>query len=227
MLSMREQEDELFARWRLDRPGLITDGVVDEVAYLASSRRILFVLKEVNSAEAQAWDLRGFLYGGGHAASWDTITRWVEGIRALPADLTWPVVNQPKQTADQRASRRIAALRSIAVINLKKTPGSHTTDVKRLYTEAWQDQVFIRRQVQLYRPDLIICCGVGDLFRDLALFDNQPPKSQTSRGVSYYSLGSDRYVIDYLHPEARCASNLLYYGLIDALRELLCNEQAD
>lgn len=86
-MSLREQENELFVRWRLERPGLITDGVVDEVAYLYSPRRILFMLKEVNSTETQEWDLRGFLHGGGHAASWDTITRWVEGIRALPADL--------------------------------------------------------------------------------------------------------------------------------------------
>lgn len=220
-MSLREQEDELFTRWRLERPSLVTDGIVDEVAYLSSTRRILFVLKEVNSSETQAWDLRGFLYGGGHAATWDTITRWVEGIRALPADLAWEAVGQPKLTVDERIDRRINVLRSIAVINLKKTPGSHTTDVKQLYTEARQDQVFIRQQIQLYQPDLIICCGVGNLFRELALLGVQSAKSQTRRGVSYYDLGSDRYVIDYLHPEARCAGNLLYYGLIDALRGLL------
>lgn len=220
-MSLREKEDTLFARWRLERPGLITDGVVDEIAYLSSSRRILFVLKEVNSAETQAWDLRGFLHGGGRAASWDTITRWVEGIRALPADLAWQVVSQPKLTAEQRISRRIDALRSIAAINLKKSPGTHTADMKRLYNEAWKDRSFIQEQVHLYQPDLIICCGVGDLFRELALFDKQSTKRQTSRGVSYYSLDSNRYVIDYLHPEARCAGNLLYYGLIDAVRELL------
>lgn len=220
-MSLREQEDELFTRWRLERPGLITDGIVDEVAYLSSTRRILFVLKEVNSSETQAWDLRGFLYGGGHAATWDTITRWVEGIRALPVDLAWEAVSQPKLTVNERIDRRINALRSIAVINLKKTPGTHTANVKQLYEAARADRDLIWQQIHLYEADLIICCGVGDLFRELALLDAQPNKSQTRRGVSYYDLGSDRYVIDYLHPEARCAGNLLYYGLIDALRELL------
>ena len=43
---------------------------------------------------------------------------------------------------------------------------------------------------------------------------------QTSRGVDYAEFKPGKYFISYVHPEARVADNLLYYGLIDAVREI-------
>ena len=57
-MGIRERENELFARWADRRPGLVMDGVVDETAYLASSPKILFLLKEVNDQNGGGWDLR-------------------------------------------------------------------------------------------------------------------------------------------------------------------------
>ena len=60
----------------------------------------------------------------------------------------------------------------------------------------------------------------------LPLIENIENKSDwktTSRGVYYYEFDKGKYFIKYAHPEARVSDNLLYYGLIDAIKELKNN----
>ena len=44
---------------------------------------------------------------------------------------------------------------------------------------------------------------------------------QTSRGIQYFIDKNKRVYVSYCHPEARVPDNLLYYGLIDAVKEIL------
>ena len=53
-------------------------------------------------------------------------------------------------------------LRSICVINLNKSPGTHTTKIAKLKKVATEDAVLIRSQYAIYDPDLTICGGTGD-----------------------------------------------------------------
>ena len=43
----------------------------------------------------------------------------------------------------------------------------------------------------------------------------------TTRGIWYFREASGRIVISYAHPEARVKDCLLYYGLVDAVREVM------
>ena len=86
---IREAENRLFRNWSSRREGFVTDGVVSEMDYLNSSKKILFVLKEVNDPGGGGWDLRQFLLEGGRAQTWNNIARWVHGIRNLDAVPTW------------------------------------------------------------------------------------------------------------------------------------------
>lgn len=213
-MRLSEREDALFSRWRPHRPRFVADGVADEDSYVLSPRRLLFVLKEVNDPEGGNWDLRQFLREGGRSYTWNNITRWVEGIRNLPSDLPWSEV----EAVDH--DRRLRTLRSIAAINLKKSPGFHTTDVGQLAIVASEDKTFLSEQVALYESDLVICCGVSDTFHWLVDLGAAPAWKRTSRGVSFHEYRPGRFVVSYVHPEARVADNLLYYGLIDAVREI-------
>jgi hypothetical protein len=65
----------LFGKWRRNRLGFIADGVVDVAAYLTSSPKLLFVLKEVNERAGGARDRRQFLLGGGRVQTWNNVTR--------------------------------------------------------------------------------------------------------------------------------------------------------
>lgn len=217
MTNITQTEESLFSEWREKRTGFVADGVVDEQVYLSSSPKLLFILKEVNDRDGGEWDLREFLRKGGRPQTWNNITRWVEGIRSLSIDLPWSGLEQVDE------ERRCNALCSIAAINLKKSPGGHTTDVEALATIATDNKVFLNRQFSLYAPDIVICCGysTSDVIHWLVDFDKEPDWKTTRRGVQYHEFMPGKYIIRYAHPEARVADNLLYYDLVDAVREIL------
>lgn len=216
-MNLVQQEESLFEEWRVARPGFVSDGVVDETAYLASEQRLLFILKEVNDPDGGDWDLREFMRNGGRSQTWNNITRWIEGIRQLPAEIAW------KQLEPIDEQRRIDALSSIAAMNLKKSPGGHTTNLEELNRVAVEDRVFINRQFNLYDPDIVICCGspTSDTFHSLIDLGAAPSWQMTSRGIWFHEFKPGKYVVSYAHPEARVADCLLYYGIIDALREII------
>ena len=218
-MCIAKQEKQLFSKWKAIRPGLVADGVVDESKYLASSPKLLFVLKEVNSDKG-GWDLREYMRDGARGQTWDNITRWVDGIRSLDSDreILW---SELKTVSDEK---RMETLQSICAINLKKLPGGHTTNNKNLEDVAKEDIVFLKQQFRIYGPDIVICCGsiVSDLFHELNLIE-VPGKikwEMTQRGVQYHEFQPSCYLISYSHPEARVSDNILYYGLIDAVREI-------
>nr|MBF4295683.1 hypothetical protein [Vibrio anguillarum] len=71
----------------------------------------------------------------------------------------------------------------------------------------------------LYDPDITICGGTGELFKDVAGFNNSEWK-RTIRGVWWFERAPKKYVIAFCHPEARVDNPLIVYGLIDAIREI-------
>ncbi len=208
-------EDQLFTEWKQNRPGFVADGVVDSATYLISYPKLLFILKEVNDPDGGDWDLREYMRDGARSQTWDTITRWVEGIRRLPEDIPWKEID----TID--GPRRRAALKSIAAINLKKSPGGSTADAGSIYRTGNEDRAFLNRQFQLYDADIVICSGTNDPFHWLIDFSMRPEWEATMRGIAYHEFKPGKFIIAFSHPEARVPKCLLYYGLIDAIREIL------
>ena len=215
-MSILEAEDLLFSEWKVNRPGFVADGVADEKAYMASSPKLLFVLKEVNDPDGGDWDLRQFIREGGRAQTWNNVTRWVEGIRRLSEEIPWEELRE----VNEEKRRRI--LHSIVAINLKKSPGGHTTDPAALFATAAEDKAYLNRQFSLYEPDVVICCGTdtSNTFHRLVDLGAQPNWKDTRRGIGFHEFKPQKFVVSYSHPEARCADCLLYYGLVDALREI-------
>ena len=216
-MGITDREEELFGRWSTNRKGLIRDGVVDESAYLASCPRIMLVLKEVNDKENDGWDLRKYLRGQPKAATWNAVTRWVKGIRALPKVLPW-VDLKPKPCVEDR----VEAVRSLCVMNLKKVPGLGSADMEMVKSVAMQDQVYLREQFALYDPDLVICCGTSKLFQRVlpGEVEGLPKWKMTQRGVFTCKLNSGPRFIEFFHPQVRWKPSMVHYALIDAVREL-------
>ena len=215
-MKISDAENELFLEWKKVREEFVEDGVADEDAYLASPKKILFVMKEANSPGGGDWDLRETLRDGGREATFNNLTRWVEGILSLPDDKPW----EKMEVIDE--GRRKDALQKIAIVNLKKSPGGHTTNPLELDAVAREDRSFLERQFKIYDPDIIICCGTqpGDRFHELKPYSDSTWVS-TKRGVLYFEHKPKHFVILHAHPEARCADNFLYYSLIDAVQEIL------
>ena len=209
------EEESLFQSWRKYRSGFVEDGVVSEQDYLTSSPSIVVILKEVNDPDGGGWDLRQFLRNGGRSQTCNNVARWVRGIRNRGQGDDWP--NQYEKISEEF---RIEVLRSICVINLNKSPGTHTTKIEKLKKVATEDAVLIQSQYAIYDPDLTICGGTGDLFREVVGHDKHQ-WSQTRRGIWWYQRAPEKVVIAYSHPAARVQASLLHYGLIDAVNELL------
>lgn len=217
--SLKAQEKALFSEWRAIRSDLVTDGIVDESAWLATSPRILLVMKEVNSDGRGNWDLVDeILKTGNRAPTWDVVTRWLRALRDRGAPRPWIEMEKVDQPMRQDV------LRSIAVMNIKKSPGGHTANDAELSTAATKDRELLRRQFFLYEPDLAIGCGkvvVDELDRDGFVDTDRHSKWQsTSRGVWYREYLPGKFLIEYQHPEARTAPYILHYPLVEAVNEI-------
>ncbi len=220
-----EKEILIFDEWAKYRDNFSPDGIVNESEYLSSKDKILFILKEVNSKNG--FNLKEFLQKGGRNQTWNNISRWIYGIRNIEKEIQWDDLSDDYFTKDKRKE----LLASICTMNLKKSSGSHTTNNRELASVAEQDRCFLNKQFHLYydrkesRPDFIICGGTStsNNFNKLINIENKSDWKTTSRGVYYYEFDKGKYFIKYAHPEARVSDNLLYYGLIDAIKELKNN----
>ncbi len=208
-----KQEKELFDDWKKKNNKIIPDGVVSFEDYAKSNCKILFVLKEVNSDETD-WDLREFLRNGGRDRTWNNICRWVKGIRNIDKDYNW------KDIVNIEEAERKEYLKSIAVLNLKKyTGGKAVANNDEIFEYAVSDSELLKRQVDIYEPDLIILCGTEYPFFNSVYKNIDIKWEMTHKGVRYV-IDNNRIIISYNHPEARVSPNFLYYLLMDALREI-------
>jgi hypothetical protein len=215
-MGITEKENELFIKWSADRPGFIMDGVPDESAYQASEPKIMFVMKEVEELGGGTGDHPEFLRRGASPQPWNNIVRWVIGLRQLDEDIAWNLFEQVS------AQQRSGTLRSICVMYLKKTPDGHPTHNPALAITLQQDKENLYEQFRLYDADLVICCGAAtsDIFHSVITFDPPPVWKTTTRGILYHEYKPNKYVMAYSHPGAHVQDCLLYYGLIDAVREI-------
>jgi len=213
-MTIADREDELFKHWEAKRPNLVRDGVVKEAAYTSSQPRVVIVLKEVNDKGGGGWDLRSVLREGMRWQTWNPVTRWMRGLRELERSLSWHEV----EPVDAEA--RLNAVRSLCVINLKKEPGGASSDWSSIVRYAREDAAFLNKQFQLYDPEVVICGGVGDIFKSVIDLGVSGGWDRTSRGVRYLEFGKSQQVYSYYHPQARFPQDMLYYTLIDAVREV-------
>jgi hypothetical protein len=209
------RENELLDKWAISYPGFIRDGVVNPEQYFAAKIKILYLLKEVNGGAD--WDLRSFLRDGGRKQTWNNIARWTKGILSLPNEIIWEELENITDV------ERKELLQGISAVNIKKTSGSHTADEKMIKEAACRDAEFLQRQIDLYMPDIIICCGTEwDYWHEIMKIN--PVWKRSRRGIWYFVEEPRRIVVSYSHPEARTKDCLLYYGLIDCVREIFDNE---
>jgi hypothetical protein len=222
-MNIRERENQIFSKWQEQIPNMVQDGVVDPSAYLESHPKILFILKEVNDANSNplkngGWDLRNFVFRGCDKKwqTWNSITRWVHGIRRLPTPTIWKEVAKISQT------KRKEELRSVAAMNLKKSPGGASTKYGELEIEALKYKSLLAEQFWLYDADLVICCGRGVAKLAWKVFqpDDQRDWEQTSRGVWYKKYKSEKFIISYKHPQVPSRQSLLFDGILEAIAEI-------
>lgn len=211
-MTIKEKEELLFEKLKTEEHPIVTDGIVDENQYLSSKYKILYVMKEVNGGEV--CDLRKFLYKGGRWQTWDNVARWTQGILNLDKEYSW------KELLKDNEKRRETYLKKIGSINLKKTGGGYTSVDKEISKAARENREILKNQVNIYNPDIIICCGTARDFVKSALDPKEIKWTMTQRGVEYTKY-KEKIILSFAHPEARIRDAYLHYALVDAVREIL------
>ena len=224
-MSIRDKEEQLFSEWKKNRKGFVSDGVVSEEDYENSNPKIAVILKEVNDEGGGNWDLREFLRKGARAQTWDNVARWVHGIREMRSRNAMPDWQYFPTESQEREEFRKETLRSICAMNVKKSPGGHTSDGEAVRNVAHEDRENIKEQYGFYKPDITIFGGASVEYSFTKAMGYEVDWVRTKRGIWWYKREKgerekENYVISFAHPAARVSDSLLVYGLLDAVQEI-------
>lgn len=216
-MSISEKEEQLFSEWKNRYPSqaVVKDGVVFEEDYNSSEKKILFILKEVNDEGGGGWDLRQFVKLGARGQTWNTITRWVKGIRELDRNIKWEEIKKIDN------SERMLALSSVAAVNLKKVPRGGSSKKDEIKKAATMNRDLLNRQFELYDPDITICCGTGRIVKTELDICSEIDWKKTSRAITYGTYNRGKHIFRFYHPQARYPGHFKYYMLIDAIKEVV------
>lgn len=213
-MDIKAKEKEIFDKLKKIDRSIVEDGIVSEEEYLDSKYKILYIMKEANGGAD--WSLKDFLCDGGRSQTWDNVARWTEGLLNINQEINWSYLEGNNE------NRRKYYLKKIGVINLKKTAGGYTSNYKEISKAALENRNLIKTQVDLYNPDIIICCGTADDFVKNYFDSKLVNWNMTKRGIQFIKC-NNKIIVSFAHPEARIRDAYLYYSLIDGVREILEN----
>ena len=199
--------DELMAAWKEAFPEgwhFNHDGVISKENWDSSGKRVLFVLKETNKARQnvvtainRAIDVKKSGWWRGQVLR--RVGRWAYGIQ------NYDGVVPPFKDAKLNEKN---AIKNIAYINIRKTSGSATTNKKAFDTHASEFATFVRRQVELIKPDVVVLCGTYSQVKRYIF----PEIKKVSERVHVHE---GVVFINAFHPAARKKSAILYHQVLD------------
>lgn len=173
------------------------------------------MLKDVNAPDCKdVFDLRKQLRDNPHPW-WQKVARWCVGMTSYDEDLGW-------DTIETRSLDIGECLKPFAFMQAKKRPGGGSLDHETLWAAVENDRDFIKRQIDIYSPCVIVCGGVGHVIAEIIYGVPESGWEQTRRGIYFAHIPEGNSIIlSYLHPAARASASLLCFGLIDAYREVV------
>ena len=210
-MSIKEKEQALFSAWKAKQgyKYFISDGVFNEEELDKQDYRILFVLKEANWENATA-DLCELLLSeksSGYWKTWNNIARWTKAI--LEGG------DYPRYVSK---SDKTYWLKKIIAMNLKKVGGDEHAEDETIYSFAQNDRVYLKQQIELYNPDIIICCGRGtgknaDILHDVVfekdeVSDWQEPILKYNYFLAKVNNKENVPVVSFYHPQMRGSHQL-------------------
>lgn len=210
-MGIKEKERTLFEEWKIkqEHPYFISDGVLDEEEWKRQSCKVLFVLKEANWENANA-DLCDFLLSESSSSYWKTwnnVARWTKAILEGGA--------YPRRVSK---ADKTYWLRKVAAMNLKKVGGDAVAENDTIYSSAERDSAYLKRQIELYEPDIIICCGRGngknaDILHDVIFEKDEvsewkEPILQYNYFLATINEKKNIPVVSFYHPQMRGGHDL-------------------
>lgn len=205
MNNINKSENELFKNWITTRMYnyFIKDGVIDEETFLKQKTKILFVLKEANCQNGNA-DFREELkksdLEGNWWKTWNNIARW-----------SLALLNGEEYPENISTEYRAEVLKRIAFLNLKKVGGGTQAKTNEIIKAAQNDREFIKDQIEIYNPDIVICCGKNSksnatILREYILNGSVSDWVKMKNSLYYYYFETKNKqipVVSFWHPQMR------------------------
>ncbi len=214
-----QAENRLFTTWQQREPTLLRDGALggEHSTYLAQPLRILFALKEPNDSGSR-WsstgaDLRLHTSAFADLRSTFPVLLLLALLAQHPADLSFEVARE--QLRDR--ARRVTLLQSIALVNLKKTPGGPVCNDRSLATSIHHNGDLLLQQLTLYHPHLTIAGGSSVHTLLAQLTGNVVRPAFTPQTRPFFHDPRLGLCLSFFHPQATKGYAYLY----DLLRESL------
>ena len=88
---------------------------------------------------------------------------------------------------------------------------------------AKEDREYIKNQVEIYNPDLIICGGTGDMFIKNILDLDSESWTYVSKYLRYL-IYNDKLIVDTYNPACRKRKKDLFENIVLPIREILNNK---
>lgn len=205
---------------------MIPCGVVDEDAYLSSSSKIVFVLKEPHEeSHTHPWTIPNSLkrnvdhgnsgFEKGFAYTWNQAGVWAFAIHN--GFKSYKELNKPGSIPE--------GINTIGMTNLKKTGGGATARYSEIKEHALRHQSLWKKELEIMNPDLIICGGTYGLVIKGLQLQNEPLIKIGRKQYCFarwFREGHCSIVLRFLHPAYwfhRPENLLLLSQLIAKLKE--------
>lgn len=217
LAAPNESMEVLLAEWRehlvAEAGHFVGDGIVCEDGWRQAKRKVLFLLKEPNGYQGEKGPLNDLLRQAAQPKSssklWDRPTfhnlgRWAFGLINYSG-------HAPTYDEANRAYR--TAVLGCAYINIKKSSGGARA-TKQVELHASKYGAFLRRQVDLIAPDIVVCGGTYRILKDHVY----PSLSRVSSRVHRLD---ERIFINAFHPGCRTNRKAVYDQVLSSFQQFM------
>lgn len=200
MENISNEMDMLFNEMEADFPSyngkLIKDGIINNELFSKAKIKLLFITKEPNDPAQTSWSLSDWMNTEMKYSFAKRIAEWSYGIlNDFPPISTFELTELHK------------SLKSIAIINIKKTGGKSNSDLDEIVSHLKQNKTYLLKQIRMIKPDLIIG-GIGHVKYWSYLFDNIEFKD-SGYDIKFADYNGIR-ILDYYHPSYRVPKAMSY-----------------
>lgn len=205
-----ECHDDLLKNWESQLRPFNRDGIISPAHWDTAALKVLFVLKEANHKNKdQAMDVVASIR---RACDVSTSVWWRKHVLRRVGRWAYGLVHYSGQVPAFKDARYHGAksIPGIAYINMKKSPGGASTNSKRFDAHVRQFAPFIRRQIELIKPDVVVLCGTFS-FMKASVFP------EMARACERIHLCNDMVFINAYHPAQKTISaEELYRQVMDS-----------
>ncbi|WP_028865658.1 hypothetical protein [Psychromonas aquimarina] len=194
-------------KWHFNR-----DGIISPDHWERSDLKVLFILKETNKARQNVVNAITNALSSKKSCWWKgkvlrRVGRWAYGLANYSGEV--PSFKDAKSFGKEAAW-------SIAYINMRKTAGGSRTNKKSFDAHVNEYAPYIKRQVELIKPDVIVLCGTFKPVKKHVF----PEMEHVCKRVHKYN---NMLLINAFHPAAIVKSAGIYHQVLDSYHNYKIN----